>query len=577
MNLDYRDSLIEAWLNGTLDDNQFAELEAELLESAAARDAFWDRAAFHGVLSEAARLAWGAESEEQPTSGPATLRQPRLQSALQSGLRDWLPSRLSGGWAAALFGAAVITAVVAMLLLSPSNQAHAPAPARLAASVPAATVPLATITRSQFLLAGDAAESLAVGKTLGAGRVVILDGALELTLKNGVVITLEGPADLDLGGEMESFLHDGSAVVRMPEGTDGFRLKTATADVLDLGTEFAVKASHGFFTDVQVYEGAVIATGRSSGTAPRFPKRLEAGQSARFSPHGPEEPEPIPYSESRFVRRLPADAGIPLPTASNIPRDVVEEIRQWGRPQFDSIAVHRAPKTVTIDGRLDEWQEGPGFMSFRDGTPSCPDRADGRMMYDDGHLYIAAHVGDPAPMRSVVDPAINPGDGWRGGSVQVRVSTDRQMGWPANGNTAGYFAQRNLEPTPEQKVAARNLRIAHLTLWYHAPSQTPCLTINHGMRLGDFVLSPSGFRAAFTRDADGKGYTLEYAIPWPLMNCADDPPRSGDRLAAVWQVNWSDAAGRMRREHMVEVHNPHESLRINVWERAATWGRAEYQ
>ena len=80
MNLDYRDSLIEAWLNGTLDDAQFAELEAELLESAAARDAFWDRAAFHGVLSEAARLAWGGETEEQPTSGPATLRQPTPQN-----------------------------------------------------------------------------------------------------------------------------------------------------------------------------------------------------------------------------------------------------------------------------------------------------------------------------------------------------------------------------------------------------------------------------------------------------------------------------------------------------------------
>ena len=581
MNLDYRDSLIEAWLNGTLDDAQFAELEAELLESAAARDAFWDRAAFHGVLSEAARLAWGAETEEQPTSGPATMRQLRLQTGLRGGLqrwlRGWLPSRLSGGWAAALFGVAVITAAVAMLLLSTSNQAHAPAPSRLAASVPAATVPLATITRSQFLLAGDAAESLAVGRAIGAGRVLILDGALELTLKNGVVITLEGPADLDLGGEMEAFLHDGSAVVRMPEGTDGFRLKTATADVLDLGTEFAVKASYGFFTDVQVYEGAVIATGRSSGIAPRFPKRLEAGQSARFSPHGPEEPEPIPYSESRFVRRLPADAGIPIESASNLPRDAANELRQWGRPQFDSIAVHRAPKSVTIDGRLDEWQEESGFVSFRDGTPSCPEWADGRMMYDDGHLYIAAHVGDPEPMRSVIDPAIDPGDGWRGGSVQVRVSTDRQMGWPADGNTAHYFAQRNLEPTPEQKVAARNLRLAHLTLWYHAPSQTPCLTINHGMRLDDFVLNPSGFRATFTRDADGKGYVLEYAIPWTLLNCADDPPRAGDMLAAVWQVNWSDAAGRMRRDHMVEIHNPHEPLQINVWERAATWGRAEYR
>jgi len=90
-------------------------------------------------------------------------------------------------------------------------------------------------------------------------------------------------------------------------------------------------------------------------------------------------------------------------------------------------------------------------------------------------------------------------------------------------------------------------------------------------------LNPSGFRAVYTSDPDGKGYVLEYAIPWRLLNCADDPPQAGDRLAAVWQVNWSDAAGRMRREHMVEIHNPHEPLRINVWERAATWGRAEYR
>jgi hypothetical protein len=28
---------------------------------------------------------------------------------------------------------------------------------------------------------------------------------------------------------------------------------------------------------------------------------------------------------------------------------------------------------------------------------------------------------------------------------------------------------------------------------------------------------------------------------------------------------------------MVEVRNREEPLRINVWERAATWGRAEYR
>jgi hypothetical protein len=119
-------------------------------------------------------------------------------------------------------------------------------------------------------------------------------------------------------------------------------------------------------------------------------------------------------------------------------------------------------------------------------------------------------------------------------------------------------------------------------MWFHAASQTPCLTIHRGMLVGDLEVNPSagqagGYRGGFTRDADGKGYTLEYAIPWRLLNCADDPPRAGDELAAVWQVYWSDELGRLQRQHMVEIRNSLEPREINVWERGATWGRAEYQ
>lgn len=572
MNAAYRDHLIEAWLDGTLDDAGFAELEAELLESAAARDDFWERAAFHGLMAEAARLAWGEDGKAPPT--------PWRFAGNAKESHGWLPGLPKRGWAAAVFTAGLVAAVgVAAAFFFPAMRPPLPGAGptpQITQALPAVAAPLATVTRTKFLAAADAA-TLTVGRTIGARRLLILDGGIELTLRNGVMITLEGPADLDLRGDMEAFLHEGNAVVRMPEGTDGFRLKTAAADVLDLGTEFAVKASQGFFTEVQVYDGAVLATGRSGGSVPRFPKRLEAGESARFSPHGPEEPELIPYDESRFVRRLPAEAGIPLSGHSDAECNAAAELRQFGRPQYDSITVHRAPATVVIDGRLDEWRDGPGFLCFRDGRPSCPEWADGRMMYDDQYLYIAAHVGDPEPMRSVIDPAIDPVDGWRGGSVQVRLSTDRTMGWPADGNTAHYYLQRQLEPNAAQKAAAQNPKLAHLTLWYHAASQTPCLSIVSGMLAGDLVCNPDGFHAAYARDADGKGYVLEYAIPWALLNCADDPPQAGDRLAAVWQVNWSDADGRMRREHMVEIHNPHELLRINVWERAATWGRAEYQ
>ena len=131
-----------------------------------------------------------------------------------------------------------------------------------------------------------------------------------MTLRNGVTIILQGPGELDLIDEMKAFLHTGNAVVRVPKGMSGFRLDTATTDVLDLGTEFAVQAGNGLVTHVQVYHGAVIATGRDSRSGERFPKRLEAGQAARLSPQSLVGSEPIPYSESRFIRSLPAEPGI---------------------------------------------------------------------------------------------------------------------------------------------------------------------------------------------------------------------------------------------------------------------------
>jgi hypothetical protein len=485
-------------------------------------------------------------------------------------------------WLVAAFTSGVLVAAAAASLLF-TNFIAAIQPRRLPADRAAVVEPLGTITNTRFLLVDDASTPLAIGQRVAAGRIALLGGAVELTLSNGVVIVLEGPGTIELRDELAAFLHAGTALVRMPEGMSGFRLDTATTAVLDLGTEFAVRISPGFVTDVQVFDGAVVASSKTSGGADPFPTRLEAGQAARFLPQGKGEPQPIPYAESRFVRRLPADEGFAFPGHMK-PAD--EELRLFGRPQHDAILVSRAREPVVIDGQLDEWRFSPGFASRLksdlDGASDCPEWVDGRMMYDDGYLYIAAHVGDPMPMRSSIDPAVDPDLGWRGGSVQVRVSTDREMGWPAAGNSSGYYGQRKIMPTPEEKALAENPRLAHLTMWFHAASQTPCLTIRRGALVGELEVNPSagqpgGYRGAFTRDADGKGYVLEYAIPWRLLRCEDDPPRPGDVLAAVWQIYWSDEAGRLNREHMVEIRNAHEPIRINVWERAATWGRAEYR
>jgi len=560
-----RDRLLElagSYCDGTASEQEVAWLEQLLAADADARLDFVRYGFVHGQ----APLA--AAARAQRVSFATAFPEISLAEARRSTRRP------RARWAAAAFLAVAAIAAVGVIGWFGGRVAtDRPVAAAVGVVGPLAAPALAMVTQSRFLLMRDEASPIWVGRRLNAGRLSILSGAVEMTLRNGVTIILQGPGELDLIDEMKAFLHTGNAVVRVPKGMSGFRLDTATTDVLDLGTEFAVKAESGFITEVQVYDGAVIATGKDTQSGGRFPKRLEAGQAARFSPQSLAGSEPIPYSESRFIRRLPAEAGI----EHDQWRDRDEELRRFGRPQRDAITVARAAGAVVIDAKLDDWSHAIGFNGSLDGGPAEAEWVDGRMMYDDECLYIAAHVGDPAPMRNTVDPSLDPRMAWQGGGLQVRISTDRVMGWPVDANGPSYYSIRSLEPSDEERLKATNPRLSHLTMWHEAASGKAAIAINHGMGFDSYLVNPEGVRGAFARDPDGRGYVLEYAIPWRLLNAAEDPPRAGDVLGVVWQVHWSDAAGQIWRDQMVEIRNPHELRRILPFERAATWGRAEFQ
>jgi hypothetical protein len=452
-----------------------------------------------------------------------------------------------------------------------------PAPEQAAGLIVAA--PLATVAQTRFLDATATGEPLVAGQPLGSGGLRILGGAVALVLRNGVELLVEGPADLDLLSDMQAVLRSGTIVVKMPKGMSGFRVETASTDILDLGTEFAVKVGADSQTDVQVYDGAVLAAAKSQAAGDGFPRRLDAGEAVRFSPGADGDAINLPYDDDRFIRRLPKDRGIEhrAPTSPNDSAERQETERQFGRPEHESLIVSRPHGPVVIDGQLDEWAEAPGFLAWLGGDHTAAESVHGRMMYDAERLYIAARVADPAPLLSRIDPALDPDDGWRGGAIQVRLSTDRSLGWPVDANAPNYYRMRGLQPGAADKQAAVNPRLAHLTMWYHAASRQPCLTIRHGMMTGETRVNPSGFEGAFAKTADGLGYTVEYAIPWRLLNCDRAPPQPGDALGVSWQVHFSDDDGRLWRTQILEVRNPNEPPRIYTWERAATWGRAEYQ
>lgn len=438
---------------------------------------------------------------------------------------------------------------------------------------PGAAAPLAILTDARFIVPADPRERFRAGQTITAGRFAIKSGAAELTLTTGVTLLLDGPVEIDLVDGMSAILHSGSVVVRVPKGMSGFRLDTATAEVLDLGTEFAVRIGSGLVTDVQVYDGAVIASSIGNG-GPGFPCRIEAGEAQRFSPEATIDPKRIRFEDSRFLRTLPADTGTGQPFLST----EVDE-RQFGQPLQDRITVRPAPASVVIDGGLDEWPTTPAFRNSFRGASDAAEWVEGWMMYDAERLYIAARVGDPSPLQSTISPDLDPDKGWIGGGVQLRISTDRSAGWPVTGNSQGYYWLRNRPelPTPAERAAATNPKLNHVIMWHHAPTGRACLSLTHGMLHAEYEGNPAGYEGAFSPFPDGRGYVLEYAIPWSLLNTADDPPRAGDLLAAAWQVHFADGTGRIWRRQIIDVRNPAEPYRIGVWQRAATWGRAEFE
>jgi hypothetical protein len=438
---------------------------------------------------------------------------------------------------------------------------------------------LATITRARFPLVGVGEPPLYVGKKIEPKRLKILGGAVEVTIRNGTSLILEGPAEVELIDDLKAVLHFGSLVVRMPEGMSGFRVQTPAAAVLDLGTEFAVRVTPDMETDVQVYDGAVVATGYDGMPNQRLPHRLEVGQAARFFPTASSGVETIPYVENRFVRRFELDSlsdqKNEIPGTSG---DRGNLRRLFGAPRHEEMVVTRCQSPVVIDADLGEWPGVAGFASSLDGTVDCLESVRGWMMYDNECLYIGAVVRDPAPLRNVFDPKYDAFAAWRGGGLQVRFSADRQNGWPVVANGPVFYVDKpGVVPSEVARAAASNKKLSHMTLWFHAPTNTPCFAIARGMYVDDLEVNPPGFRAKYRCHPDECGYTLEYAIPWDLLNCDTDAPKPGDTLAGAWQVHFSDASGRLWRDQIVELRNKSVDPYSYIWAQASNWGRLRFQ
>jgi ferric-dicitrate binding protein FerR (iron transport regulator) len=398
------------------------------------------------------------------------------------------------------------------------------------------------------------------GQSLGPGRLDLVTGVAQITFQSGARLLLEGPAEVELVDGNRGILYKGRALVKVPEQARGFSLNTPTTRIIDLGTEFGVALTDCGSTAVQVYAGKVMA-GRHGDRGPK--RELTAGEAMEFDADPLQTPRPLAFAPARFLRELPADdtrgkeKGVPYSVS-----------------RYDTLHVLPAPRPVVVDGDLGEWDFSGGFEVRCQPPYGDHYYVRGYMLYDAESLYLGAQVGDPQPLRNSIFPESEqavPDLCWRGGSVQVWLSTDRALGWPVDACLPADDPRRN---DPQQSSRKANEKLVGLIMWYYRPEQRPCLQLAYGMDRHRQTMIAQGWQGAFRENADGRGYVIEYAVPWKLLSAADDPPRGGDVLAGLWMVHWSDAAGRIWKGHVIEGRSP--GVPGHPHTKAATWGRMIY-
>lgn len=109
-------------------------------------------------------------------------------------------------------------------------------------------------------LKGDAAASEHfVGKGLQRGPFKLDSGQAQVRLDNGVELSIKGPAEFDIFGLDHIALMAGRVTANVPPRAIGFRMDTPDMEVVDLGTEFALRVDSSGVSRLHVLEGEVEA------------------------------------------------------------------------------------------------------------------------------------------------------------------------------------------------------------------------------------------------------------------------------------------------------------------------------
>jgi hypothetical protein len=183
----------------------------------------------------------------------------------------------------------------------------------------------------------------AKGDLLAAGRVRLNSGRATLAFLSGVMLTLEGPADLELISIERVFCHRGRLRVRVPDGAEGFVVAAPGSSVVDLGTEFALNVADDGKARVMVFEGEAEAAVLGAAGTSENSQLVEQSKSVEIDPRTGNIKEAVADTQSFIASPDLAAPGLVLDPA--YPAAVLQS-RPWGYWRFGSLEGGTTPNEI---------------------------------------------------------------------------------------------------------------------------------------------------------------------------------------------------------------------------------------
>jgi hypothetical protein len=135
------------------------------------------------------------------------------------------------------------------------------------------------------------------------GTYELKAGVIEIESNGGALLTIEAPAVFTFADVECVRIDHGRLAAHVPKEAIGFRVETASATVVDLGTDFAVEAVTGQNSEVHVFRGEVRIDLHGSKAVSASPLRLTTGEATRID-FLTGMPSGIDLDAERFLRQL---------------------------------------------------------------------------------------------------------------------------------------------------------------------------------------------------------------------------------------------------------------------------------